>query len=170
MLIYWLFILSYSYLERYNLLLILNELYYNYKHSNDNNFKIKKIISEKIENYYVLEYEYNNGKKYLFISNIEILEPPYSSTYILKYRNSKQIVKSDDDIILGDIILKNDKIIDGLDIIKMLSGPLGNFYNDINHNGFTLERFKKVSKIENGFEMIKRIEIIDSNGQINEFL
>ncbi len=167
---YWFFILMYSYNERYNLLLILNELYYNYKHSNDNNFKIKKKIIEKIDDFYVLEYEYNNGKKYLFISNIEVLEPPYDVNHILKYRNSKQIVKSDDDIILGDIILKNDKIVEGLDMIKMLSGPLGNFYNDIKHNGFTLERFKKVSKIENGLEIIKKIEIMDSNGQINEFL
>jgi hypothetical protein len=162
---YWLLILVLGYIKRYRLLLIVNELYYNYNHKKDNDYKLNSINSLEYDDFYLIKYKYTNGKEYILFSNKKLVKAPYEENYIIEIKNSNKIVKSDEDIIMCEFEYNNGDRVDGLDIIKLLSGPIGDFYKEIEYNVFNLERFKKVFNLEN----LKSIEIMDSNGDKIEY-
>jgi len=126
---YILFLLAFMYYYRYDYLFIVNNLYLYFKSHVELDYTIKS-VDELRSGYYLTTY--NNGKKFYYIGKEPIV---YSREEILEsiQKSSHKMVKSDADIIMGEIVVFNPitnkkNTIDALEFTKMLSGPLGDFY------------------------------------------
>jgi hypothetical protein len=160
--LYWLFILLIGYNQRYELMFTLHELIFRYIHYWDNDFRISSISHIERDGYTEMIYTYKNGKKYKLFNKNKLDKEPYSSEQIIKKRHSRNMIKSEEDVIMAEYILTNDERIDFLDEIQELSGPLGNFHKDVDGNLLN----KKVIEESYGLKDIDRIEIMNSEGEI----
>lgn len=164
--LYWTGILTYLYYNKFDILLTANEYY----------VLVKKYIKDKLankglkvtsiknieENLNVIEYKYNESN-YIVYSNNTVL--PYEKNEIEKVHNSKKMIKRDTDIIMGELVIDNSekKIeIDILDLVRKLSGPLGNFYAD--KEGYSFE-FKNLIKTKNYLE-----EYLEENESVKKIM
>lgn len=179
---YWTFILGYAYKYRYSLLIFINSLYTSFKKYINNVHYLYRISSYKInDECYCIKYSYINGKDYLFYTDRDgDIIPPYTSDEIIAYRKKTNMVKSDSDIIMGDVEYFDDATNkqyskDGLALCQMLSGPLGNFYKDKPNNKFSIYNLERSLKFIGGPASdliglnIQSLSIMDSSGDTYSF-
>lgn len=160
--LYWIIILLIGYNQRFELMYTLHELIFKYIHYWDNDFRIDEIKCINRDDYYEITYSYKNGNKYTMFNKNSLNSPPYNSEQIIKSRHSRNMIKSEEDVIMAEYILNDEERVDCLDLFQELSGPVGNFHSDISGNILTKELLEKRYNIEN----LNRIEIMNSEGDI----
>jgi hypothetical protein len=148
--LYTLFITLVSYNYRYELLYYILDQSYIIKQKYidivNNIYKYNGCFINNITKYdkfTSINYNYSDKSYILYINNTDITKYvsnnrllrniPYDIDYINRINNNRihnSNISSDDDIIYASVIHNEDDI-DVTDFCKMLSGPRGNFYNDL---------------------------------------
>jgi len=153
---YIIILLSFMYYYRYDYLFIINNLYQHLKTILDEDYTLvnTQTISKDI-----YRYSYRNGKSFYYLGENPII---YSKTQIVDSINksSHKIVKTYNDIILGELETANHTI-DALDLVQMLSSPLGNFYGDLEQD--YLKKFNKdnIEIIARDYFNLKHLDKLD---------